>query len=372
MNEWLIIDLFSFLFVLLLTGVLIPQILLIAFRKNLFDEPDERKIHSLPIPRLGGIAFLPTILFTVLLVCGVGMTLEADWFYNALNRMGITEGLFIGCSMLLLYIIGMADDLIGIRYRAKFIVQVVAALLLVTSGLLMHDLQGLFGIHEINRYAAVGFTVLLIVFFTNAINLIDGIDGLASGLSSIACAIYGGIALMNGAYLFSLISFCTCGAIVSFFCFNVFGNAEKHKKIFMGDTGALTIGIVISALSLRLGDMDSIRYDFNPAVVAFAPLLVPCLDVVRVYMHRIRNGANPFLPDKNHIHHKLLAIGMHQRTAMTSIVLFSALLSIANIYLSKYINITFLFIGDILLWTIINCLLSKYRSKDREVPHPAA
>lgn len=369
MNTWLFIDLLSFLFVVLLTGVLIPQILLIAFRRNLFDEPDERKIHTLPIPRLGGIAFLPTILFTVLLVCGIGMTLRADWLYNALNNIGITEGLFIGCSMLLLYIIGMADDLIGIRYRAKFIVQVIAALLLVSGGLLLDDLHGLFGVYEINRYVAMAFTVLLIVFITNAINLIDGIDGLASGLSSIACLIYGSIALMNGAYLFSLISFCSCGAIVSFFCFNVFGNASKHKKIFMGDTGALTIGIVLSAISLRLGGMSNIRYDYNPAVVAFAPLLVPCLDVVRVYMHRIRNNANPFLPDKNHIHHKLLAIGLHQRTAMTSIVIFSALLSITNIYLSKYLNITFLFIADILLWTIINLFLSKSRSKNREDSH---
>lgn len=358
MKTWLLIDFFAFLSVVLLTGVLIPQILLIAFRKNLFDIPDERKIHTLPVPRLGGIAFLPAVFSAVLFVGGIGMVMQADWLYEIVDPLGITEGLFLGCAMMSLYIVGVADDLIGIRYIAKFIVQIIAALLLVTGGLVIDDLHGLFGIHEINYIVAILLTVLVIVFITNAINLIDGIDGLASGLSSIACAIYGYICLTNGAYLFSLISFCTFGALLSFFCFNVFGNAEKHKKIFMGDTGSLTIGIILSALSIRLCGMSEIGHGFNPAVVGFAPLLIPCLDVVRVYLHRIRNHTNPFLPDKNHIHHKLLAIGFPPRQAMITIVTFSAALSVTNIILSQYLNISWIFIADILLWTGLNMLLS--------------
>ncbi|MDE6296426.1 MAG: undecaprenyl/decaprenyl-phosphate alpha-N-acetylglucosaminyl 1-phosphate transferase, partial [Muribaculaceae bacterium] len=146
--------------------------------------------------------------------------------------------------------------------------------------------------------------------------------------------------------------------LVCFFFYNVFGDATKHRKIFMGDTGALTVGILLSALSLRLCNEPDAPGGYNFAVVAFSPLLVPCLDVVRVYLHRIRNHKNPFLPDKNHIHHKLLAAGFHQRAAMITIVSFSALLSTINILLSPYINITFLLIADVAIWILLNIGLS--------------
>lgn len=366
---WIIIDILALLMVVLITGVLIPQILLIAFRKKLFDEPDARKIHTLPIPRLGGIAFLPAIVFTVLLTMGIGLVTAAPWF-DSVSLEEITKVIFLGCGMFCMFIVGVADDLIGIRYIAKFIVQIFAALLLAFGGLIIFNLHGLFGLTTLPTIVAVLLTVLVIVFITNAINLIDGIDGLASGLSSMACIIYGYIFLVNGEHLFSLISFCTFGALISFFAFNVFGNAEKHKKIFMGDTGSLTIGIILSALAINLCSFDvlniscpdtgrSVDSGVNAAVAAFAPLLVPCLDVVRVYMHRIRNHKSPFLPDKNHIHHKLLALGIKPRQAMPGIISFSLLLSIANILLSQYVSITVLFIADILLFAILNILISK-------------
>lgn len=355
----LLINLAAFLFVVLLTGVLIPQILLIAFRKQLFDIPDERKIHTLPVPRLGGLAFLPAIFFTVLLICGIGMATGSDWLCEIISGQAVTQGIFLGCSMMALYIVGVADDLIGIRYSAKFIVQILAGILLVAGGIILDDLHGLFGIHELPVAVAIPLTILVIVFITNAINLIDGIDGLASGLSLIAAAIYGVLMLANGLSLFSLVAFCTCGALLSFFCFNVFGNAERHKKIFMGDTGALTVGIILSALSIRICGMHEMGHGYNPAVVAFAPLLIPCLDVVRVYLHRIRNRVSPFLPDKNHIHHKLLALGLRRSVVMPTIVLSSLLFTLANCWLSSRLSITLLFLLDLVVWTFANLLLSR-------------
>ncbi len=141
-------------------------------------------------------------------------------------------------------------------------------------------------------------TALISVFIINALNLIDGIDGLASGLSGVACAFY--------TYMFfhavPVPVLCHCGgharSACAVFVYNVFGNAEKQRKIFMGDTGALTIGLLLSAMSLRICQLDTLPEGCNPAVVAFAPLLIPCFDVVRVYLHRIRIGHNPFLPDK--------------------------------------------------------------------------
>ena len=142
----------------------------------------------------------------------------------------------------------------------------------------------------------------------------------------------------------------------------------------MGDTGSLTIGIILSALAINLCSFDTPNISYsscgvsedsgvNAAVAAFSPLLVPCLDVVRVYLHRIRNHRSPFLPDKNHIHHKLLALGIKPRQAMLGIIAFSLLLSVANILLSQYIGITVLFIADIILFAILNILISKLISK---------
>ncbi|MDE5773645.1 MAG: undecaprenyl/decaprenyl-phosphate alpha-N-acetylglucosaminyl 1-phosphate transferase [Muribaculaceae bacterium] len=359
-TTWIIIDLASFLTVAVLTGFLIPQILLIAFKKKLFDEPDERKIHTLPVPRLGGIAFMPVILFTIMLYIGFGLLYDYNWL-KEIPIDQIKEGVFLACGGLALFIVGIADDLIGVRYRAKFTVQIGAAVLLVASDLIFNDFHGLFGLQNINIVFAIGLTILLIVFITNAINLIDGIDGLASGLSLIACLVYGIFCFDNFIFLFSQIAFCLFAALITFFSFNVFGDATKRKKIFMGDTGTLTVGIILSALALRLANEpdSNTHVDYNYGVVAFSPLLVPCLDVVRVYLHRIRNGSNPFLPDKNHIHHKLLAAGMHQRLAMITIISFSAAMSAINIWLSRYINITFIFLADVIIWIILNIWLTR-------------
>lgn len=130
----------------------------------------------------------------------------------------------------------------------------------------------------------------------------------------------------------------------------------------MGDTGSLTIGMMICILSLKLLD----GFPANPAVqqpnaffLAYSPLIIPCFDVVRVYLHRVRNGKNPFLPDKNHIHHKLLAIGMQQRTAMVTIVTVSVCFTLCNILLSRYVDATVLLVSDILIWTLANLWLTR-------------
>ncbi|MDE6297301.1 MAG: undecaprenyl/decaprenyl-phosphate alpha-N-acetylglucosaminyl 1-phosphate transferase, partial [Muribaculaceae bacterium] len=188
MHIWATVNLISTLTVAALTGFLIPQILLLAFKKQLFDIPDERKVHTLPVPRLGGLAFLPVVLFTVLLSMACGMLKGSQWLQD-IPQDNIKEGLFLACGALSLFIVGIADDLIGVRYRAKFIVQIFAAILLVVADLVFNDMHGLFGLETLPYFIAIPITILLIVFITNAINLIDGIDGLASGLSSIACIV---------------------------------------------------------------------------------------------------------------------------------------------------------------------------------------
>ncbi|MDE7471000.1 MAG: undecaprenyl/decaprenyl-phosphate alpha-N-acetylglucosaminyl 1-phosphate transferase [Paramuribaculum sp.] len=345
----------------LLCGVVIPQILLIAFRRSLFDEPDERKIHTSLVPRLGGMAFAPVIMFSMVLLIGLSLSLHEGLFPVF---MTVARPLAFGfCAVMLLYLVGIADDLIGIRYRAKFVVQILCGVLFIAGGLCLGDLHGFVGITELPEWISWPLTVFVVVYIVNAINLIDGIDGLASGLSGIACLYFGLMFFMMGDYVFATVSFATLGVLIPFFYYNVFGDPARQKKIFMGDTGSLTIGVILSFLSLHMSDCDLTPSGANPVILAFAPLIVPCFDVVRVYLHRVRNGRNPFLPDKNHIHHKLLAIGLPQRVAMVSILSVSLLLTLINVRLSTVVNINILVVGDILLWTIVNIWLTRRARK---------
>ncbi|MDE6417468.1 MAG: undecaprenyl/decaprenyl-phosphate alpha-N-acetylglucosaminyl 1-phosphate transferase [Duncaniella sp.] len=338
-----------FLSCIFFTGVLIPQILLIAFRRKLFDDIDERKIHQGTIPRLGGFAFQPVIMFSIIGALGINIYLNNAEMLDFFIRDAV---LIIAtfCSLQLLYLIGIADDLVGIKYRAKFVAQVICALMLLAGGVCFNDLHGIFGIYNWPDWIAYPFTVVVMVFLINAINLIDGIDGLASGLSSIACIIYAVAFYLLGEYILSMLAMATLGVLIPFYYFNVFGNADKHSKIFMGDTGTLTIGVLLSVLGTKLFSYDGDIEGIDVAVVAFSPLLVPCFDVVRVYMYRIRHGMNPFNPDKNHIHHRLLAAGFSQRTAMVTIVLTSLLFTCVNALLSLKVNINMIVIIDIVVW----------------------
>ena len=321
---------------LLLAGIIIPQILLISFRKNLFDEIDERKIPQGRVPRLGGIAFMPSMIFSVACVTGVYCLLGIR--EGSMMSGGAVPFSFGLCALMIMYLVGMADDLIGVRYSAKFVAQILAAGFLAMSGLTIDNLHGFCGIGQLPQWVAVPFTMLVVVFVTNAINLIDGIDGLASGLSSIAMLFYGWVMLC-------------CGE-------------TPYARVASGH-GATTTGIIICFLALHICNLDVAAHGFDcdPLVMAFAPLLVPCFDVVRVYFRRIRRHTNPFLPDKSHIHHKLLAVGMKQRVAMVTILLVSVAFTAANYWLSTMMNSTLLLGLDVVIFIVINIWLSNAINK---------
>lgn len=368
MPNWFIINMLVLVLVIVLTGFIIPQILLIAFRKKLYDDPDQRKVHTHSIPRLGGIAFFPAILFTLLLTVGLsqyytGGAAVRQELYGHLT----TFCLFVS-AVVVLYLVGMADDLIGVRFRAKFVAQFAAGCLVIIGGLQYTDLNGIFWLGHLPHSFGVMFTALMIVFITNAVNLIDGIDGLASGLSAIACMFFGYLCYRGGDYLHSMLAYATLGALLPFFYYNVFGNAQKHSKIFMGDTGSLTIGLILSVLSIRVCASESLPHDLNPTVAAFAPMLIPCLDVVRVFLRRLRERRAPFLPDKTHIHHKLLHMGMPQRVAMPTIVGVSLCATLVNYALSVYVDITLLFVADVAAWIAANMAINRFiRSRNRRL-----
>lgn len=367
MLYWLENDLLGFAISLLVAGILIPKIILIAFRRKLFDEIDERKIHRGVVPRLGGIAFFPAFLFSMSLVVALNLRFGSTLMTDALSS-SIVPIYFEICAIILLYLVGIADDLIGVRYVAKFVVQIICAILLACSGMYIHDLYGMLWLHELPVWLAWGFSILVAVYVVNAINLIDGIDGLASGLSSIALIFYA-IVFFNGCeFIYSLLAIACAGTLFPFFYYNVFGDASKQKKIFMGDTGALTTGMVLvfCAIAVMCGRPDFLTVDYNPAIVAVSPLIVPCFDVFRVYFHRVKRGRNPFLPDKCHIHHKLLALGINQAGALLTILGVSVAFIGVNVLASPYTNPNLIFVGDIVVWTIANILLTRaIRKRER-------
>ena len=345
----------GFLFSVLFGMVIIPRILVISHKKRLYDVPDSRKVHTTPVPRLGGLSFFPVILMSMFLVIGFRLYFW-DMDSSSLSFNMLYEYLFLFVGMTLLYLVGVCDDLVGVGYRYKFAVQIVSALLLVLSGNWFGSLGGLFGVYSVPAWVGIPVTVFIVVYITNAINLIDGIDGLASGLCSIA-----------------LSAICTLGVLMPFWCYNVFGNANRGHKLFMGDAGSLTLGYVISFLIIHLCVSNQVLPELpNPyMVIAFSTVLVPLLDVIRVVLHRLRNHRNPFLPDKNHFHHKLLRTGMRVRMVMVTILCVSIFFITLNLLLAKRMNITYLLFLNLFLWSLlhlsINRLISGERGRKRPV-----
>ena len=366
--QWTLDELAVFLISAGISGIIIPKILLIAFRKRLFDEPDERKIHTAAVPRLGGLAFMPSIVFSICLVVGVKGILDAQGlsaYFGGPSEVGDMSEMLLPmcfglCAVMMMYLVGIADDLIGVRYRAKFVAQILAALLLAMGGVRIENFHGFMWLYELPVGLSWAATVLLVVFITNAINLIDGIDGLASGLSGIAMAFYGFVFMHTGHMLYAMLAFAGLGTLVPFFYYNVFGNPAMGKKIFMGDTGSLTTGLILSFLSIEVCSLpEGSVYSWDVMVVAFAPLAIPCLDVIRVFVHRIVRGMSPFLPDKSHIHHKLLALGIPQRWAMITILATSSALIAANLLMSVHMGPMWVLVIDMAVWVVVNWQLTR-------------
>lgn len=349
----------SFLIALLLGIVMIPNILLVSYRKRLFDLPDSRKVHTCPVPRLGGISFLPAIVITFALIMGFRILHGIPVENLPLSRT-LYEFLFYIVGAMLLYLTGVQDDLIGVGYRRKFLIQILAALLLVSCGDWIRSLGGLFGIYDLPAWLGIPLTVFLVVYITNAINLIDGIDGLASGLCCISLAMLAYMHIYVGQYVYAFLALATLGILIPFWCYNVFGNAQKGHKLFMGDTGSLTLGYILSFLVIHLSfvHFDEVEHTNPSLAIALSTLIVPLFDVVRVVLHRVRNGKSPFLPDKNHFHHKLLRTGMRVRWVMITILAISLFFIGLTLLLLPYCNVTFILIIDIILWIALHLYLN--------------
>lgn len=354
--ENLYIVILAFISAVILGRIIIPNVLIISMRKRLFDVPDERKVHKRPVPRLGGVTFFPVILFSLCVFTALRLVLGLGPQEREAETL-MSEFLFLMGGLTLLYIIGIGDDLVGVRYRRKFLVQIISAAMFPLGGLYINNFYGLFGIYLIPEAVGIPLTMLLVVFITNAINLIDGIDGLASGLSMVALLVFGVLFVHFRMWSYAMLAFVTVGVIIPFFSYNVFGNADMGRKIFMGDTGSLTLGFILSFFVIKYSMYEPemlLRVKSSPVLVSFSVLMVPCLDVVRVVLRRARNRRPLFMPDKTHIHHKFLEMGFSPRKAMVTIQLMSACFCAFTITAILYMNNTLVFVIDVVVWTLLN------------------
>ena len=350
-----------------LAGVLaIPKIILISKKKKLFDELSARKSHKGNVPRLGGVAFFPAFLFSVSLMLGLRYYFGFDISASPLQMAAFKEFLFLISGGMLLFFVGMTDDLTGLSYKVKFVAQILVAVLLIYCGVGVENLGGLFGLYRIPVGWGNFLTVMLVVLLVNAYNLIDGIDGLCSGLALLALGALGGWFCWNHLYVYGMMAMGMAGVVSVFFFYNVLG---RRMKIFMGDTGSLTLGFLIVFLGLKFYNLNINTDMFNiqsaPAVL-LGIVFIPAFDTCRVFCVRIASGLSPFFPDRRHIHHKMLRLGLtHFQSAMVIILLQTGFICL-NVLL-KNINISVLFALNIVLGVIMIGLLDYLGNRyDRE------
>jgi UDP-GlcNAc:undecaprenyl-phosphate GlcNAc-1-phosphate transferase len=282
----------TFLWAFMISVFAIPSIVRVSHQKKLLDEPNGRTIHMFSTPRLGGLAIFAGFL-------------SAISIFGQLT--GGVQQLIAGCSVL--FFIGLKDDIVTVSAFKKFFVQVLATSIVIFIGdLRVTSFQGLLGIYEIPEGLSYVFSMLAIIGTTNALNLIDGMDGLAGSIVLIASISFGVYFFMGGVEPFVYVSLCLAGGILGFLRYNLY-----KAKIFMGDAGSLVCGFVISVMAIRFVEMRPL-----PATptITLGVLFIPLYDTIRVFALRILQGRSPFSPDKNHIHHRFLRMGLSQLSTL--------------------------------------------------------
>jgi UDP-GlcNAc:undecaprenyl-phosphate GlcNAc-1-phosphate transferase len=302
----------SFAVVLLST----PSVIRVAFLKRLFDEPgDARKLHKRVTPTIGGIMIFAGTIFA--------FSLWFPWNHENQEQLQawVREFQFIVATSLILFFVGIKDDIIGTAPIKKLVAQIIVALMLVLMAeIRIRSLHGLFGVQQIPLWASIFLSLFTIIVVTNSFNLIDGVDGLASGVGLIGAVCFGVLFYMGGDLMMSILAFALAGSLAAFLVFNF-----SPAKIFMGDSGSLTIGLFMSILAIRYVEFKPVATSpewlmctTNPVVV-MALLAYALTDTLRIFIYRAMKGLSPFSADRNHLHHLLVDSGFSHPGAVISI-----------------------------------------------------
>ena len=289
----------------IITFLAIPAIMKVAKEKKLFDLPDARKLHTSPIASLGGIGIFLGFFLSCLLTISGKQHSEIQFFF---------------ASAIVIFFLGLKDDILIISALKKFFGQLAAAAILIhLADIRIESMHGVLGLGILPEPLSYIVSYITIIVVVNAYNLIDGVDGLAGSLGVLATSIFGVYFFMADLPVYSLMAFGMAGSLLAFLVFNF-----NPAKIFMGDSGSLLLGLVNAILVIKfIGVADSAAAKVpiaSTVAVAFSILVVPLLDTLRVFSIRIAKGRSPFIPDRTHIHHLLLDRGLNHRYVTVSCV----------------------------------------------------
>ena len=318
---------FATSFILVLLSI--PALIKIAYLKRLVDEPGDRKLHNRRIPSIGGILLFAGTLFSYFLWHPFNDITEYGHLIRAINDFK-----YIGASMLILFFIGIKDDIIGTAPVKKLVGHLIVAFILVLmADMRITSLHGLLGVYEIPFWASIFLSVFVYTVIVNAVNLIDGVDGLAAGIGLIVCLTYGIWFYLAGGIENACLAFALGGSLLGFLFFNF-----SPAKIFMGDSGSLVIGLIISVLSIKLiefdhSEMEGVLGKVSTPVYTMAALAYPLIDTLRVFVYRAVKGASPFSADRNHIHHRLIDIGMSQAVTVFTLYFYTIAVVVSTVYI---------------------------------------
>ncbi len=290
------------------TYFLIPPIINVARVKKLYDVPNGRSSHTEITPSLGGIGIFAGMMMSV-----------AFWT----PFKAFAELQYILVAFLIIFLIGVRDDILPLAPRKKLWGQIAASLVLILkANIMITGLYGVFGIWEIPYWAGVLISLFTYIVVINSVNLIDGINGLAGSITALVSSLLGLWFLAVGDLGFAILAFSIFGAVIGFLKFNF-----TPARIFMGDTGSLLVGITLAVMSIHFIELNNAlplenAYRFNsvPGIIV-SLLILPLFDTLRVFVKRIGRGKSPFSPDKTHIHHVLLDLGMTHMQATGILVL---------------------------------------------------
>ena len=279
----------------IITFLAIPVVMQAAEQKKLYDIPDERKVHTRLVASLGGIGIFGGFLLASLLSIQVYLNPEFQYFF---------------ASAIVIFFLGLKDDIMILSATKKFIGQLIAASILIhLGGIRLDSMHGFLGFEQVPEGFGLALSYLTIIVVINSFNLIDGVDGLASSLGILTMLVFGSYFFVIDYQAYALLAFSLAGSLVAFIIFN-----HHPAKIFMGDSGSLMIGLVNAILVIKFINVANAPFVVVPVssavAIGFAILIVPLLDTLRVFGIRIINGRSPFTPDRNHVHHLLLDRGM--------------------------------------------------------------
>lgn len=338
---------FSFLWAFVVSVFAIPSIINLAYTKGILDEPNQRTSHERAVPRLGGLAIFAGFMSAITIFGNFG---------------GQQEIQFTFASCILIFFIGFKDDIIPVSAFKKFFVQMVAAGIVMSADIRLTSFYGFLGLSTLYVGASYAITFVIIIGITNAINLIDGVDGLAGSMILLFCLIFGFYFYQEAetSHYFVLCS-CLAGAVLGFLRYN-FGSA----KIFMGDTGSLVCGFIVSVLAILFVEERPAEIGENAPALVLAALFVPIMDTTRVFVIRIVQGRSPFAPDRIHMHHKLLDWGLSKPIIVGVMVILNAVVFLAVSQLQSF-GINLLMAGLTLVGVILSLLITlvDFMSKKR-------